>query len=89
MTIVPNQAKKEPAPGVQSSQATTAAPGAATLVLGLGNPLLGDDGAGWKIVNQLRNQIPAQEVEFDCLDCSGLASWSVWSAIAEPFWWMP
>jgi len=47
--------------------------GAATLVLGLGNPLLGDDGAGWRIVSLLRKQIQAPDVEFECLDCSGLS----------------
>jgi len=50
-----------------------ALPQAATLVLGLGNPLLGDDGVGWKLVAMLQDQIHDEDVEFDCLDCSGLA----------------
>jgi hydrogenase maturation protease len=51
----------------------SSSPGSVTLVLGLGNPLLGDDGVGWKLVSQLQKQKCNRAVEFDCLDCSGLA----------------
>ena len=38
------------------------------LVLGLGNPILGDDGIGWKVAEQVRLELgsdsPAIEVDF-------------------------
>jgi hydrogenase maturation protease len=46
-----------------------------TLVLGLGNPLLGDDGVGWRIIEALR-QLPepfAEAVELDCHAGGGLS----------------
>lgn len=55
---------------------------AKTLVLGLGNPILGDDGVGWHIADQVRQQLgdPGQphrlqcgEVEVDCLARGGLS----------------
>lgn len=66
-------AEKDRAVQAGETQSSPAAPETATLVLGLGNPLLGDDGAGWKIVSLLQSQLHLPEVEFDCLDCSGLA----------------
>lgn len=56
-----------------------------TLILGLGNPILGDDGVGWRIVEALRDQTPTHSasdrtpqaarrpVEFDCAALSGLS----------------
>jgi hydrogenase maturation protease len=43
------------------------------LVIGLGNPILGDDGIGWKVVQQLDGQ-PSRRacVETDCLAVGGL-----------------
>jgi hydrogenase maturation protease len=29
-----------------------------TIIVGLGNPILGDDGAGWKVVEEVQKQIP-------------------------------
>ena len=29
-----------------------------TLVLGLGNPILGDDGVGWKVAEEVKRQLP-------------------------------
>jgi len=31
-----------------------------TIVLGLGNPILGDDGVGWHVIQDLRNQMAGQ-----------------------------
>ena len=48
-----------------------------TLIVGLGNPILGDDGVGWRIAELLRadlqTQIQAGEVEVDCLALGGLS----------------
>ena len=50
------------------------------LVLALGNPLLGDDGAGWRVAEKVRAAIEASGdgslaagVEVDCLDLGGLS----------------
>jgi len=42
-----------------------------TLVVGLGNPILGDDGIGWRVADGLRAQIP--DVEVECLALGGLS----------------
>ena len=46
-----------------------------TLIIGLGNPLLGDDGVGWRVAElvrqRLKNKYP--EVEVDCLAVGGLS----------------
>lgn len=42
-----------------------------TLVIGLGNPILGDDGVGWVVANAVRLQVP--EVEVDYLSLGGLS----------------
>ncbi|HLF01326.1 MAG TPA: hydrogenase maturation protease [Anaerolineales bacterium] len=34
-----------------------------TLVIGLGNPILGDDGAGWRVVEKVQQQIDAASSE--------------------------
>lgn len=48
-----------------------------TLIIGLGNPILGDDGVGWKVVEKLGEQLPAisalSHVETDCLSLGGLS----------------
>jgi hydrogenase maturation protease len=46
-----------------------------TIVVGLGNPILGDDGVGWKIAAEVKKQIPANkpvDVEFLSLGGIGL-----------------
>ncbi len=49
-------------------------PAAPTLVLGIGNPILGDDGAGWRVVEVLARAGPAADgVMFDCVAVGGLA----------------
>lgn len=49
-----------------------------TLVIGLGNPILGDDGVGWKVAEtvsaRLANfQLSAANVEVDCAALGGLS----------------
>ena len=45
-----------------------------TLIIGLGNPILGDDGVGWKVANQLTTIIdPDSSVEIDCASLGGLS----------------
>lgn len=44
-----------------------------TLILGLGNPVLGDDGVGWRIAQELRSEIANPQVEIDCVAQSGLS----------------
>ncbi len=53
-------------------------PGEAAIVLGLGNPCLGDDGVGWRVAELLRDRLAARQepgggaVEVDCLAVGGL-----------------
>lgn len=46
-----------------------------TLVIGLGNPILGNDGVGWKVAQEIESQIKNQEseIEVDCLSLGGLS----------------
>jgi hydrogenase maturation protease len=45
-----------------------------TLVVGLGNPILGDDGVGWKVAEEVQKQLPPdQPVEVDCVSLGGLS----------------
>lgn len=48
-----------------------------TLVLGLGNPILGDDGIGWRVVETLKitleTSLASLPVETDCLSVGGLS----------------
>jgi hydrogenase maturation protease len=45
-----------------------------TLVIGLGNPILGDDGLGWAVVQEVARRTAADpEVEVDCLSLGGLS----------------
>jgi len=41
------------------------------VVIGLGNPILGDDGIGWRVADAVRARAP--EVEVDCLALGGLS----------------
>jgi hydrogenase maturation protease len=45
-----------------------------TLVVGLGNPILGDDGIGWQIAQELQhfNEIPS-DVDIECLANGGIS----------------
>jgi len=46
-----------------------------TLVVGLGNPILGDDGVGWVVAREVEKQIGDSEadVDVDCLSLGGLS----------------
>jgi hydrogenase maturation protease len=52
-----------------------------TLVIGLGNPILGDDGVGWVVAEQIRkaltdrpmSTVDLQPVEVDCASLGGLS----------------
>ena len=48
-----------------------------TLVVGLGNPILGDDGVGWRIAEEVERRLPrslqTSEVSVDCLSLGGLS----------------
>ena len=43
-----------------------------TIIVGLGNPILGDDGVGWKIAEEIRKQLPADDIDVACLSLGGL-----------------
>lgn len=42
-----------------------------TLIVGLGNPILGDDGIGWRVAEAVKAALPTAEV--DCLALGGLS----------------
>lgn len=46
-----------------------------TIVIGLGNPILGDDGVGWRVAEQVRNVLSSSqsEITVDCLSLGGLS----------------
>jgi hydrogenase maturation protease len=50
-----------------------------TLVIGLGNPILGDDGVGWRVAEEAEARLNGQvntterEIEFDYLSLGGLS----------------
>lgn len=48
------------------------------LVVGLGNPILGDDGVGWRVAEAVADSLPAdngrmQEIEVECFALGGLS----------------
>ena len=51
-----------------------------TIIVGLGNPILGDDGVGWRVAEQVEarlsrfqtGELPTHPVEVDCLAVGGL-----------------
>ena len=45
-----------------------------TLIVGLGNPILGDDGVGWKVAEEVRKQLtPDLLVDVGCLSLGGIS----------------
>lgn len=45
-----------------------------TLIIGLGNPILGDDGVGWRVADQLADRIGERpDIEVDCAALGGLS----------------
>jgi hydrogenase maturation protease len=44
------------------------------LVIGLGNPILGDDGVGWRVAEEVKKQLPLDlPVDVDCLSLGGVS----------------
>jgi len=45
-----------------------------TILIGLGNPILGDDGVGWKVAEEISRMelFKSKSVEVDCLSVGGL-----------------
>jgi hydrogenase maturation protease len=44
------------------------------LVMGLGNPMLGDDGVGWRVAEELKRQLsPDLPVDVDCISLGGIS----------------
>ena len=45
-----------------------------TLMIGLGNPILGDDGVGWRVAEEVTRKTnrPA-DIEVDCVALGGLS----------------
>jgi len=47
-----------------------------TLIVGLGNPILGDDGVGWRVVEELRDHLqPGHQgdIQIECFSLGGLS----------------
>jgi len=45
-----------------------------TLIVGLGNPILGDDGVGWKVAEEVKKQLTTNKpVDVDCLSLGGIS----------------
>ena len=45
-----------------------------TIVIGLGNPILGDDGVGWRVAEEVHHQLdPALHVDLDYLSLGGIS----------------
>lgn len=69
------------APKFDSAPAETHSPQhGRVLVIGLGNPILGDDGVGWRVAEEIRRHCaslsevyPPQGCEIDCLSVGGLS----------------
>ena len=44
------------------------------LIIGLGNPILGDDGVGWKVAEEVKRHLtPGLSVDVDCLSMGGIS----------------
>jgi hydrogenase maturation protease len=45
-----------------------------TLIIGLGNPILGDDGVGWVVAEEVKKRIPPDlPIVVDCLSLGGIS----------------
>ena len=45
-----------------------------TLIVGLGNPILGDDGVGWKVADEVKKRLPVTaSIEVLCLSLGGIS----------------
>jgi Ni,Fe-hydrogenase maturation factor len=47
--------------------------GRRTRVIGLGNPILGDDGVGWRVVEAMRGRLDDEAVDVLCLSVGGVS----------------
>jgi len=44
-----------------------------TIVIGLGNPILGDDGVGWQVVEEMeKRSLPSSAIAYECLSLGGI-----------------
>jgi hydrogenase maturation protease len=44
------------------------------MVVGLGNPILGDDGVGWQIASELQNEVTIpSDVTIECMAIGGIS----------------
>jgi hydrogenase maturation protease len=50
-----------------------AAGGRRTRIIGLGNPILGDDGVGWRVVEAMRSRLDDEAVDVLCLAVGGVS----------------
>lgn len=44
-----------------------------TILIGLGNPVLGDDGVGWRVAELAKPRLEGQNIDVDCLAGGGLS----------------
>ncbi len=44
-----------------------------TIIIGLGNPILSDDGVGWKVVDELEKTLNVERLTFDRASLGGLS----------------
>ena len=45
-----------------------------TLIVGLGNPILGDDGVGWRVAEEVKRHVLGQsDVDVECVSLGGLS----------------
>ncbi|MEW6092750.1 MAG: hydrogenase maturation protease [Chloroflexota bacterium] len=48
-----------------------------TLIIGLGNPILGDDGVGWRVAEEVKQRLPSSpregDVQVECFALGGLS----------------
>lgn len=59
-------------PGLSPGPWLSTIESAKILVVGLGNPILGDDGVGWAVAEKLRNQVEDEITDVECLCVGGL-----------------
>jgi hydrogenase maturation protease len=43
------------------------------LVIGLGNPILGDDGVGWRVAEEVKKQLSPESADVVCLSLGGIS----------------
>ena len=59
------------------------------LVIGLGNPILGDDGVGWRVVEEIaRKTANKPDIEVDCVSLGGLSLMERITGFEVSSWWI-